>query len=310
MTDTTISHIATVFPVNAEALKPDPRFHRRRSIVREFAINTSTNGIPGIAKSTSIHNRIFWTVSFLIFTGIMMYFLVENIIAYFGYPTQTSVSFLVQRSESFPAVTICNASPVRFNVFIEPFLNYTNSLNLTNTNDTSTITQIQANYIDGFIQLILNSNTSEKEFFFPLESMLLYCSYNGETCEATDFISFYSSVYGLCYTFNAQLKSNQSKYIFYKTSCCSFIDVSAGMMIMIHDNTELPLIEVGGIQLAPGLRHKLGYQVTTSQLLPSPYSDCTDTISPAMQATFDQYEGADYAYSQVLCNTICVQTYL
>jgi hypothetical protein len=82
------------------------------------------------------------------------------------------------------------------------------------------------------------------------------------------------------------------------------------MMIMIHDNTELPLIEVGGIQLAPGLRHKLGYQVTTSQLLPSPYSDCTDTISPAMQATFDQYEGADYAYSQVLCNTICVQTYL
>jgi hypothetical protein len=210
MTDTTVKHIATVFPVNAEALKPESRFHRRRSIVREFAINTSTNGIPGIAKSESIHNRIFWTLSFLVFTGIMMYFLVENIIAYFGYPTQTSVSFVVARSQPFPAVSICNYSPLRYDVFIEPFLNYTNSLNLTNTNDTSTITQIQANYINGFVQLILNTNTPATELFFPLESMLLYCSYNGATCEATDFISFYSSIYGLCYTFNAQLKSNQS----------------------------------------------------------------------------------------------------
>jgi hypothetical protein len=29
-----------------------------------------------------------------------------------------------------------------------------------------------------------------------------------------------------------------------------------------------------------------------------------------MQAIFDGYKGADYAYSQVICNTICVQTYL
>jgi hypothetical protein len=96
----------------------------------------------------------------------------------------------------------------------------------------------------------------------------------------------------------------------YKTSSCSSLDASAGMMIMVHDNTQLPFIEVAGIQLAPGLKHKIGYKMRTSQLLPSPYSDCTDTISPAMRANFDQYGDADYAYSQVLCNTICVQTYL
>jgi len=210
MTDTTISHIATVFPVNAEALKREPRFHRRRSIIREFAINTSTNGIPSIAKSESIHNRIFWTLSFLIFTGIMMYFLVENIIAYFGYPTQTAVSFVVARSQPFPAVSICNYSPFRYDVFIEPFLNYTNSLNVTDTNDTSTITAIQSAYIDDFIQILINSGQPPAKYCFPLESMLLNCLYNGATCQATDFISFFSSDYGLCYTFNAQLKSNQS----------------------------------------------------------------------------------------------------
>jgi hypothetical protein len=210
MSDSTIKHIATVFPINAEALKPDPTFHRRRSILREFAINTTTAGIPGIAKSASIHNRIFWTVSFLVFTGIMMYFLVENIIAYFGYPTQTSVSFLVARSQPFPAVTICNYSPIRYDVFIEPFINYTNSINVTDTNDTSTITAIQAAYINEFIQILLNSGQPPAKYCFPLESMLLNCLYNGATCQATDFISFFSSDYGLCYTFNAQTKSNTS----------------------------------------------------------------------------------------------------
>jgi hypothetical protein len=210
MTDTTISHIATVFPVNAEALKPDPRFHRRRSIIREFAVNTSTNGIPSIAKSQSIHNRIFWTVSFLVFTGIMMYFLIENIIAYFGYPTQTSVSFLVARSQPFPAVTICNYSPLRYDAFIEPFLNFTNSINVTDANDTSTITLIQSAYIYDFFQFSINNGEPPSKYCFPLESMLLNCLYNGATCQATDFVSFFSSVYGLCYTFNAQLKSNQS----------------------------------------------------------------------------------------------------
>ena len=82
------------------------------------------------------------------------------------------------------------------------------------------------------------------------------------------------------------------------------------MMIMIHDNTELPLIEVAGIQVATGLKHKLSYKKRTIQTLPPPYSDCTDIIPLAMQAMFDRYQGADYVYSQVLCNTICVQTYM
>ncbi len=88
------------------------------------------------------------------------------------------------------------------------------------------------------------------------------------------------------------------------------IDVSVGMVALIHDNTELPFIENVGIQLTPGKRHKLSYKKTTYQLLPSPYSDCTDNIPLMMQAMFDEYKGADYAYSSVLCNILCVATYM
>jgi hypothetical protein len=209
MTNSTIKQIATVFPVDAEALKPDPKFHRRRSIIHEFSINASAHGIPGIGRSTSIQNRIYWIVSFIVFTGIMIYFVVQSIQSYFSYPTQTLVSFLAQRSQPFPAVSVCNYSPVRFDAFIGPFINYTNALNLTNTNDTSTITPYQAQFIQQFFLNLLNNNESVETYFFPLQSMLMYCTYNGISCTSNDFISFLSATYGLCYTFNAKRTSNQ-----------------------------------------------------------------------------------------------------
>jgi hypothetical protein len=82
------------------------------------------------------------------------------------------------------------------------------------------------------------------------------------------------------------------------------------MVAMIHDNTELPLIDVAGIELAPGRKHKLSYKKMTNQLLSSPYSNCTEEVPLVMQAMFDQYQGADYTYSQVICNVLCVQAYV
>jgi hypothetical protein len=82
------------------------------------------------------------------------------------------------------------------------------------------------------------------------------------------------------------------------------------MVAMIHDNIELPVIDVGGIYLAPGRRHKLGYKKTAAYFLSSPYTDCTDEIPPAMQAMFNQYQGADYAYSQSVCYALCTQAYM
>ncbi|CAF1520876.1 unnamed protein product [Rotaria sp. Silwood1] len=328
MTDTTIKQLATIFPIDTEALKPDLKFRRRRSIIRDFSLNTSTHGVPGIARSQSIQNRIFWIVTTLAFTGIMLFFVVESIKQYFNFPTQTSVSFIVERSQAFPAVSICNYSPFRLDNFIEPFLNFTNSRNLTNTTDTSTIPIEAAPYLFDFIQNLLNYDEYLSNYFFPLSSMLISCLYNGERCQATDFISFFSFYFGHCYTFNAKMKLNDSsvrstidhggigklelqlyahshQYVPYTSR-----DISVGMVAMIHDNTELPLIEVAGIQLDPGRKHKFGYKKRTYESLSSPYSDCTNEVSLAMQAMFNRYAGADYAYSQVLCYMTCVQAYI
>ena len=200
--------VTTVLPTIGEVWTSEASKSRRRSIIREYALNTSTHGLLGIARSRSKHNCIFWTISFLIFTGTMIYFVTESIKKYFDYSTTTSVSIVVERTQTFPAVTFCNYAPVRYDRVIEPFLNYTNSTNLPITNDSSTFTPQQAEALGSvFRTKMLNANESMDQYYFSLDTMLISCSYNGQTCTANDFNSFLSSMHGRCYTFNAKTKN-------------------------------------------------------------------------------------------------------
>jgi hypothetical protein len=240
MSTDTIQHITNVFPIDPEVLKSDRKMRRSGSILREFALNTSTNGIPGIARSQSVHNRIFWSISTLIFTGIMTYFVVESILQYFQYPTQTSLSIVVEWPQAFPAVTICNYSPIRYDQFIGPFLNYTNALNLTNTTDTTNFTATQASYVDDFLLYKLNRGESLNDFFYPLESMMMSCSYNGMSCTATNFTWFLSQPYGLCYTFNAKLKNDSAGSLKYNADNGGIGSLLLGLYV--HQNQYVPYL--------------------------------------------------------------------
>ena len=199
--------VSTIFPADKPTVKPDRRRYGWQSIIQHFAHNTSAHGIPRIARSQSINNRIFWTVSFLAFSGITLYFVVQTIRTYFQYPTQTSVNVVSEWPQNFPAFTICNVARFRYDTFIMSFLNYTNELNITNTNDTTSFSSFQSNYVDEFIRMKINENQSLDSFFFPLSSMLIKCIFNGQVCSTSDFTSFVSSYYGLCHTFNAKLKN-------------------------------------------------------------------------------------------------------
>jgi hypothetical protein len=82
------------------------------------------------------------------------------------------------------------------------------------------------------------------------------------------------------------------------------------MVALVHDNTELPLIEASGITLAPGRKHKLGYTKRTIFFLSSPYTTCTNEISVQMQIMLDNYNGADYGYDETTCYQLCEQVYM
>ena len=199
--------VSSIFVIGTETIKTRRKLSRRRSIIRQFGLNTTAHGIPGIARSESIHNRIFWSISFIIFTGVTLYFIIQEIRTYFEYPTQTSVNIINEWPQYFPAFTVCNLAPVRYDRFIEPFSNYLTTLNMTNVNDTTSFSSLQAKQMGDFFQMKINRNESLDEFFFPLKSMLLKCVFNGRSCSAVNFTSFSLPSYGLCHTFNAKLKN-------------------------------------------------------------------------------------------------------
>ncbi|CAF1274324.1 unnamed protein product [Rotaria sp. Silwood1] len=310
----------TIHPINVEPLR---NRQSRRSIIREFGLNTTAHGIPGIARSRSTHNCMFWSISTLIFTGITLYFVIESIRAYFDYLTQTNVAVVVDWPQYFPAFSICNRSPIRFDKFIGPFLNYTNSHNLTNTTDNSSISSYQSLFLMEFVQFTMNNNQPLKEFMYPLSSMLIECKYNGFNCTTDDFLTFMSPNYGLCYTFNAKVKNRTLRYatdnggtgklelrLYTHThQYVRFVADSVGMVGMIHDNTQMPLIDIAGLYFGTGRKHKLSFTKRSYSILSSPYSSCTDQVSFAMQALFNSSGNADYGYSQLTCGILCGQAY-
>lgn len=82
------------------------------------------------------------------------------------------------------------------------------------------------------------------------------------------------------------------------------------MVALVHDNSQLPNIETASILLAPARHHKLGFTKKMSIFLRSPYTTCTDKISPGMQIMYDEYNGTDYVYSRYHCFNTCIQEYM
>ena len=198
--------VATIQSVSKPAWECESPKPRRLSIIHEYASNTSTHGLYGVAHGRSKHSRIFWAMAFLIVAGVMVYFITRTIISFFAYSTQISMSVVAEQEQVFPAVTVCNYSPIRSDYLFGPFFNYTNSRNLTNPNQPPMITPQLANILRQYLLEKLNNNQSIAEHFFSLGTLMISCTYNDIPCAVADFTSFQSSDHGMCYTFNARSK--------------------------------------------------------------------------------------------------------
>ncbi|CAF3494527.1 unnamed protein product [Rotaria sp. Silwood1] len=321
-TEKTVAEVVANHPVNP-TLSDELIYRRRISIIREFALNTTTHGVAGIARSRNIKNRLFWSLAFMTFAGAMLYFIIQAIRTYFDYPTQTTVSITSERIQYFPALTICNAGAVRANAIFIPYSQYAGHFNVTTARDNLPVTS-QIDFIKLFFPKLINENRSLDQYVFTLNSMLIGCEYAGNSCSVNDFIEFDSYAYGRCYTFNAKTKNGSVRpnhdiningklilrlYLHAHQYVPNFVE-GVAMMAMVHDNTQLPLVEKGGIALAPGFRHRLIYTKRDILFLPPPYSTCTSDIPPVMKFMFEKYEGADYAYSEDLCHILCAQAYI
>jgi hypothetical protein len=170
---------------------------RRRSIVVDYLLAASTHGLRTLGRANSTKNRIFWIVVFMTACGLMLYFVISNILQYLAYPTTTSIEITAQRDMNFPAVTVCSANPYRVDRMNEYLLAYAKLIGSNLTGEA--LENLATNMI---VDLFNRNETTELyNIGFALSDMLLDCTYNNINC-SSNFTYSISSVLGNCYTFN------------------------------------------------------------------------------------------------------------
>ena len=74
----------------------------------QFCSKTSIAGISNAYQSKSLIKKVYWSTLFLVFVGLTVQGVYENIAAYYDHAVVTSTDLVSKNSIEYPAVTICN----------------------------------------------------------------------------------------------------------------------------------------------------------------------------------------------------------
>ncbi|CAF1501175.1 unnamed protein product [Didymodactylos carnosus] len=90
-----------------------------------------------------------------------------------------------------------------------------------------------------------------------------------------------------------------------------YLKDAVGMVSMLHDNEQIPQIEIDGIGFAPNRKHTSQFSKETTSFLSAPYTNCTEIILADMKTMLGAYySGTQYQYSRQVCLNLCEQTYI
>ncbi|CAF1626713.1 unnamed protein product, partial [Didymodactylos carnosus] len=187
--------------------KKDYIKRRRISIINEYLISTSTHGLKSLGLAYNSCHFLFWLLTFTFACGLMLYFIVQCLIEYYHYPTQTIIEITSETELNFPAITFCNSNPFRYDKINESYNNY-----LLNTNCSYINNDVYC--MKQFINNLFNSNNQTQiiNYGYDINDLLVGCNYNILDCSnQSKYTQFMSPSYGNCFTFNAQLLANNGE---------------------------------------------------------------------------------------------------
>ncbi|XP_076330965.1 FMRFamide-activated amiloride-sensitive sodium channel-like [Tachypleus tridentatus] len=245
---------------------------------------------------------------------------------YFSYPVVLNVKVNNSGIMLFPGVTICNRHRINKNkirnlcysedgvrdkslwracdTILDDFdlnnLHYTNSyyqgfvsprsLFITcprNNDDNTTVQKNQdiVNKVDAYLSLTENQRM---EISTSLHEILAKCSYEVSDCYSTSFTTFWSFLYGNCFTFNPKRGMKGRDSLIQTTGAMAGLDLTFGVQtievstmdeedlrlrLVIHSPHAMPDIENDGIDIAQGTSLSMGIEQVDYHRLPEPYSD-------------------------------------
>ncbi|OAF70491.1 hypothetical protein A3Q56_01737, partial [Intoshia linei] len=176
-----------------------------------------------------------------------------------------------------------------------------------------------------FLNLFDKKSLKEKEKMgYTLNEFILDCNYNGYGCMKKDFVRFFSTVNGNCFTFNSGWNQSHPVYRSYKPGnqhglkLTLFIDQreyisqfvqAAGAKVLIHSQKIMPFPEDEGYSVQPGSLTSLAIKKTSISRQGFPYGSCVDI--KVSNITNNIYEELyPIRYNTPSCLKTCLQKHL
>uniref|UniRef100_UPI00398F19C6 amiloride-sensitive sodium channel subunit gamma-like n=1 Tax=Pristiophorus japonicus TaxID=55135 RepID=UPI00398F19C6 len=153
----------------------------------------------------------------------------------------------------------------------------------------SGITAIQEWYRLHYLNIMAQVPQQTKlQMGYSTDDLVFSCLFDELPCDSRNFSRMHHPLHGNCFTFNggengSVLRTrtggsdNGLKVTLHLdgNEYNPYLVTSMGAKIVIHDQNEQPFIEDGGIEIQTATETALGIDMTVSQKLSSPYSDCT-----------------------------------
>jgi hypothetical protein len=182
-----------------------------KSIIKNWAMQSTSHGIPKIASSPYKIIKIIWIIFFFGSFGFCSFCLLNSFQEYFNYAVNTQMSVTTQSSLQFPTVTFCNKNPFKTNdknfLFRDLFLSLYNEMVNTSKNlGFNDLDKITLGLNQATKSVIYSTIVNEQErstLSYTIDEMLISCSFNLYNCDKNDFDFYWSNMYGNCYQFNS-----------------------------------------------------------------------------------------------------------
>lgn len=297
-------------------------------IIKEWAMQSTSHGIPKIASSPYTIIKIMWTIFFVASFGFCSYCLINSFREYFKYDVNTQMSVTTQSSLEFPTITFCNKNPFKtddtdfeFRSFLREIYNKSVKSSF---NQGFNDLEKQSLFLEQVSRLMIYravEKDQRNKLSYDIDEMLISCSFNLETCNKDHFSHYWSNTYGNCYQFNngknysIKSSTNPGKmnglkldlYAAKPKSKYSFIK-SNGIIIFIHNSSTLPIMTIEGLSLPTGFETDVKIKKVSIKRLPSPHNNCVDDFD-----SFELYKKTkeiNTVYTQKFCIQLCYQEYL
>jgi hypothetical protein len=192
-------------------------FFKTRILFKRTLNNSFAQAIIRLFDTNYISLKLFWFVCLLGCVSLCCYLMIQALISYLSNSVYTTTTIVHEIPAVFPKVTICNSASATTEYAYE----MVKQINDEFSPDISIFNQSQISQLSleeqentywkiyNIFQARINGGAccsddlSRQKLVYPFDDVLVYCYFNFQRCNASDFVWRWDPLYGNCYVFNS-----------------------------------------------------------------------------------------------------------